>query len=487
MGFAIVLVVVFGFVFPCLLWDLGSRPADRIADGYGVPRQWFDTDTVNRYARFGRSIRLLGLGIGGILGWGIARGVPVADGASLYRCEPSLGAPSLIIRAPFAPPGIAPALQMGANPQITSVPQSFPVAGTVPLMSADRLKSQVSSQTFATRKNDALPRWGAAGTLIARSTVACGANSHPKFGSGISKATRLDTRGFVGGIAGALLGLGVATFLAERRNPELTAPVNDPVDDLSRKSSRTSGSLLGPALLIMLIAPARSGTISSPLLYPSVFVLAGLLLGIRTVRNVTKSRRIDRPYVALYPRALRDYVPDKLALGWIGCLSTFCLAIVSNGTHLHVNDPTQWFSSPEEYWSAAGLLFVSALCALLAMMGVVRSGGALEAEDPRALIIDDARRAAAIQRVAGASMFLLMLVAARFAPREQLGRLGGPAFVFCFWGAVVWCSPAGIPPRTAERWKSLFSTSSGTYLTQGDGSAKEADDPHRGIMSGAAR
>jgi hypothetical protein len=327
MGLLIVLfVVVFGFGIPFLLSDSGSRPSDRLSDGYGVPRQWFDADAVNRYARFGRSVRYLGLGLGGILGWGIARVSPVGESASLYRCEPAAGLPSVIIREPFAPRS------------------SDPVVGRLPVP-----------------------------------------------------------------------------------------------------------------------------------------------LGVRVWRNATKERSIDRPYAALYPRSIQDYVPGKLGLGWIAALAIFCAVVAGNGTQYHLNDPTQWFSSPAEYWIVAASLLAGAICVVAGSIGVVRSSAAFDANDARALIVDDARRACAVQRLIGASMLLLMSAVTRFSENGHLGILALPSTIFSFWGAVVWCSPAGIPPKTAERWKSLFSVEQTHVAPRETAAVERAMSRELGEGSGVSR
>jgi hypothetical protein len=251
----------------------------------------------------------------------------------------------------------------------------------------------------------------------------------------------------------------LATLLAERRSPALVVAPSEGIEDQPRTSSRTWGAMLGPAFLIMLIAPARSGSVPHTLVYPLAFSLVGVILGIRVARNRTKERSIDHPFAALYPRSIRDYVPDKLGLGWVASVALFCSVVVWNGTRYHLNDPTQWFSSAAEYWITGGLLLFGVLCGVAASTGVVRSPAALDTNDPRALIVDDARRACALQRLVGASMMLLMFAIHRFSPNERLGPLTLPSTVLCFWGAVVWCSPAGIPLQTAKRWKSLFAVS----------------------------
>jgi hypothetical protein len=384
MGAAIVLfVIVFGFALPFVLNDSGSRPSDRLADGFGVPRQWFAADIMNRYARFGRSLRSLGLGIGGLLGWGIARALPAAD-------------------------------------------------------------------------------------------------SFAKFGSGMSRATRQDIRGYVSSIAGALFGMAVATFLAERRSPALVVAPIEGIEEQPRTNSRTWGAVLGPALLVMLIAPTRSGSVPHTLVYPLAFSFVGVILGFRVARHTTKERTVDHPFAALYPRSIRDYVPYKLGLGWIASVVVFCSVVFWNGTRYHLNDPTQWFSSPAEYWITGGLVLFGGLCCVAASIGVVRSSVTLDTNDPRALIIDDARRACAVQRLAGASMMLLMFAIHRFSPNGRLGVLTLPSTILCFWGAVVWCGPAGIPIQTAKRWKSLFAVNLEGKRSQQSLAAVESLDEVRG-------
>ena len=500
MGLLVVLfVVVFGFGVPFLLSDSGSRPSDRLSDGYGVPRQWFDAEAVNRYARFGRSVRYLGLGLGGILGWGIARVTPVAEGASLYRCEPAAGSPSVIIRAPFAPMSSDPVVRRLPIPQTTLAPESTRPESTLPmptplvpatgeLQPLGQVRSQSSVNPAPNQVNNGSLRWDSPGVKVGRSTVVCRENSFPKFGIGISRSARLDVRGFLACIAGALLGMSGATFVAERRSPALVIINPTETEDRPRKSSRTWGAMFGPALLIMLIAPARNGnTPPITLVYPLAFILMGIALGVRVWRNATKERSIEHPYAALHPRSIQDYVPGKLGLGWFAALAIFCAVVAGNGTHYHLNDPTQWFSSPAEYWIAAASLLAGAICVVAGSIGVVRSIAALDANDPRALIVDDARRACAVQRLIGASMLLLMSAVTRFSENGHLGILALPSTILSFWGAVVWCSPAGIPPQTAERWKSLFSMEKADFAPRETAAVERALSRDLGEGSGVSR
>jgi hypothetical protein len=509
----LIIAVLGGLGLVFVLTDPGQSQADRMSEGFGVPRDWFDVDAVNHYRRLGRGLRMLGLGLGGLLGFGVAGTFPAKPDSTITSCV-RVAAPRYFdpkTASQFGTSETTAATNIVENPESSSsasVPQDLSQVQTsqAPFGPMTTLEPKLLIPPNGTQTNDARSA-EVDGTSAADSgTLGQGEVCLP--GEALSSSTRGQEERMRGRRVAAmffagLLGFVLASVLAERRAPRLVRQPEQPFVDTWQKTGRSfkwrTGA--GTLMLFQLFGALQGGNagITTAGLFVLVFIGAGLVLGgaaqrhtkrlgvgsvwagwlgskkIRASRRDTKvptvrihtprgsgdnvgaaSRFSERSFSPMYRRGLLDYVPWKAALAWLVSVIA-CLAVpVWVARHRLIGGTRSYFSSFTEYLLLALFGVGAQLSAVVASIVIVRFRATFSDADARALIADDARRAQAVQQLLGASVFIstssLSLLLGREMPLGVFGWLLGGLAIF---GAVLWWTPIGVAHQTAERWKAL--------------------------------
>jgi hypothetical protein len=507
----LIIAVLGGLGLVFVFTDPGQSQADRMSEGFGVPRDWFDVDAVNRYRRLGRGLRMLGLGLGGLLGFGAAGTFPAKPDSTITSCV-RVAAPRYFdprTASQFGTSETTAATNIVEIPETSSstwAPQDLSQVQTsqAPFGIVTTLEPKLLFPPNGTQSNDARSA-GVNGTSAADSgTLGQGKVCLP--GEALSSSTRGQEERMRGRRVAAmffagLLGFTLASVLAERRAPRLVRQPEQPFVDTWQKTGRSfkwrtgAGTLMLFQLFGMLQGQNAGLTIAG--LSMLVFIGAGLVLGgaaqrnpkrlgvgsvwagwlgskkIQASRRDTKvptgrskpsrgesfgaaSRFSETSFSPMYRRGLLDYVPWKAALAWLVSVIA-CVAVpVWVARHRPIGGARSYFSSFTEYLLLALFAVGAQLSAVVASIVIVRFRATFSAADARALIADDARRAQAVQQLLGASVFIstssLSLLLGREMPLGVLAWLLGGLATF---GAVLWWTPIGVADQTAERWKAL--------------------------------
>jgi hypothetical protein len=440
-GLVLALFGGFGLVF--VFTDTGQTQADRISVSFGVPRDWFDVDAVNHYARFGRGVRMLGLALGGLAGFGLATTFAVRDTTTFERC------------------GSSPAFGNGNSGGVET--SAAPIVNTRDLSAATPVSAVSAMTTLAPRRvPEGQPLQGV--TRLdesGRPTISCPAGASVFNGSRTS-AERLQRRQAAMLFFGGLVGFSLASVFGERRAPKLIRRPEVPFVDTWQKTGRSTAwrSGAGTLALVQMFGLLESGNNGMILSVLGLVFGIGLVLAVQS-GGQPKSPALERTFSPMYRRTLSDYIPRRAAIGW--AFSFLATLTVSLWVFLtgRVGTERSSISSVGEFWLLVSIAVVAQTGAAFSSLVIVKFPASFDDSDARALIADDARRAAAVQRLLGASVCLATSTVSKLLNREvSFGWIGFFLFVVSLCGAVLWWSPIGVSKSTAERWKRLVQTTS---------------------------
>jgi hypothetical protein len=498
----LILAVLGGLGLVFVFTDQGQSQADRMSEGFGVPRDWFDVDAVNHYRRLGRGLRMLGLGLGGLLGFGVAGTFPAKPDSTITSCV-RVAAPRYFDPRTASQFGTS---ETTAAANIVGIPETS-FSASAPQDLSQVQTSQAPFGVVTTLEPKFLFPAGANGTSAADSG-ALGQGKVCPPGEALSSSTRgqgerMRGRRVAAMFFAGLVGFVLASVLAERRAPRLVRQPEQPFVDTWQQTGRSfkwrTGA--GAMMLFQLLGALQRGNVGLTIAGLSllVFIGAGLILGRSAQRNIgrfgvgsvwagrlgpkkiqasrkntkvptgrsttsrgagdsfgTASRFSETSFSPMYRRGLLDYVPWKAAWAWL-VSAIACVAVpVWVARHRPIGGTRSYFSSFTEYLLLALFGVGAQLSAVVASIVIVRFRATFTDADARALIADDARRAQAVQQLLGASAFLSTMSLSMLLGREMpLGvfawLLGGLAT----FGAVLWWTPIGVAHQTAERWKAL--------------------------------
>lgn len=437
------LLAIFGglglvFVFT----DSGQTQADRMSVSFGVPRDWFDVDGVNHYARFGRGVRMLGLSLGGLAGFGLAATFAVRDTTTFERCGSNLSYGTSVARSETSTPRI-----------VTSSDVSGVVGGGVRPIATLAPRRIVRDQPFPGVTQNETNEGG----------IEC-----PQGAQAIresrSSTERFRRRQAAMMFFGGLVGFSLASVVGERRAPKLIRRPGVPFVDAWQKTGRSTAwrTGAGTLALVQMFGLLESGKTELILSVIGLVFGVGLVLALRS-GGQPKPLVAERRFSPMYRRTLTDYIPRCGVLGWTFSFSAtvaVSLWVFLNG---RVGTERSFVSSVGEFWLLVLIAVIAQMGAALSAISIVKFPASFDDSDARALIADDARRAAAVQRLLGASVCLATSTVSKLWNREvSFGWIGFILFIVSLFGAVLWWSPIGVSKSTAERWKRLVQTRSST-------------------------
>lgn len=444
----LVLAIFGGLGLVFVFTDTGQTQADRISVSFGVPRDWFDVDAVNHYARFGRGVRMLGLALGGLVGFGLASSFAVRETTTFERCGLSLAVGN----------GNSRSVETSAS-QIATPPDLLAVTGgsaAIPMTTlVPRRIAEVQPLPGVTRVDER-----------GRPTISCPVGA-PVFNQSRTSAERLQRRQAAMLFFGGLVGFSLASVFAERRAPHLIRRPEVPFLDTWQKTGRSTAwrSGAGTLALVQMFGLLESGKTVMILSVLGLVFGVGLVLAIQGGEQ-PKSPSTERTFSPMYRRTLSDYIPRRAVLGWgFSFLMTLFVSlwVITTG---RVGTERSYLSSFGEFWLLVSIAVLSQIGAALSSIAIVRFRASFDDSDARALIADDARRAAAVQRLLGASVCLATSTLSKLLNREvSFGWIGFFLFVISLFGAMLWWSPIGVSKSTAERWKRLVQTTDLTRVS----------------------
>jgi hypothetical protein len=416
----------FGLVF--VFTDTGQTQADRMSVSFGVPRDWFDVDGVNHYARFGRGVRMLGLALGGLAGFGLAMTFAIRETTTFQRCGSN---PAIVTSGDVS--GVA---RGGVRPIATLAPQRI-------------VRDQSFAGVIQNETNEGAIKCPQGARAIRESR---------------SSTERLRRRQAAMMFFGGLVGFSLASLVGERRAPKLIRRPDVPFVDTWQKTGRSTAwrTGVGTLALVQMFGLLESGKTEVILSVLGLVFGVGLVLAVRSARQ-PKAQVTERTFSPMYRRTLSDYIPRRAVLGWaFSFLATVAVSlwVLLKG---RVGTERSYISSVEEFWLLVLIAVFSQMVAALSAIVIVKFPASFDDSDARALIADDARRAAAVQRLLGASVCLATSTVTKLLNREvSFGWIGFTLFIVSLLGAVLWWSPIGVSKSTAERWKRLVQTRSST-------------------------
>ncbi len=436
----LILTVLGGLGLVFVFTDTGQTQSDRLSDAFGVPRDWFDVEAVNQYARFGRGVRMVGLALGGLAGFGLAGSFAVRETSTVQRCGSA--------------PRIANSSAVGFASETTSASEIVRVAerAGLPLNASARPPTTLAPEPSPASRGQ---RDGAG--LGPQNVILC-AKDEVVFTSSRTQAERLWRRRSAALLLGGLVGFALASVLAERRAPRLVRGADDPYVDTWKKTGRSRAWRTGAGAFAVsqMFGMLESGNSGITVSIVGLVLAVGTALAIGGARARAQYLAREQTFSPMYRRALSDYIPRRAVLGWL--LSV--LATVSVSVWVlwagRVGTQGSYLSSIREFWLVVALVVCSQIVAGVSSVAIVRFRASFDDGDARALIADDARRAAAVQRLLGASVFLATSTIMKLMTREvSSGWISFLLFLVSLFGAVLWWSPIGVSKSTAERWKTL--------------------------------